>query len=101
MINLYRKFHRFAAWVLAPLMDALKGPGKSLTWSPVLAFAFTRAKALFSSVPELLHPHPDAPISLSIDASYTHLGAFFQHLLDGTWASLAFYSKKLSDLEKK
>ena len=36
MINFYQKFLQGAAQVLALLMDALKGPGKSLSWSPVL-----------------------------------------------------------------
>ena len=49
MLNIYRKFLQGTAQVFATLMDALKGPGKSLTWSPVLDFAFTRAKALLSS----------------------------------------------------
>ena len=44
MLNFYRKFLRDAAQVLAPLTDPLKGPGKSLIWSPVLDYAFTRAK---------------------------------------------------------
>ena len=101
MLNFYRKFLRGAARVLAPLVDTLKGPGKSLTWSPVLDSAFTRAKAVLSSVPELVHSLPDAPISLSVDASDTHLGAVLQQLLDGSWAPLAFYSNKLSVAEKK
>ena len=101
MINFYRKFLCGAACVLAPLTDALKGPGKSLSWSPVLDSAFTRAKNLLSSVPELVHPSPDAPVSLAVDASDTHLGAVLQQLLDGAWAPLSFYSRKLSDAEKK
>ena len=101
MLNFYKKFLQGAARVLAPLTDTLKGPGKSLTWSLVLDSAFTRTKALLSFVPELVHPHPDAPISLSVDASDTHLGAVLQQLLDGSWALLAFYSKKLSETEKK
>ena len=36
-----------------------------------------------------------------MDASDTHLGAVLQQLLDRSWAPLAFYSKKLSDAEKK
>ena len=36
-----------------------------------------------------------------MDASDTHLGAVLQQLLDSAWAPLAFYSKKLSDTEKK
>ena len=36
-----------------------------------------------------------------MDASDTHLGAVLQQLLDGSWAPLVFYFKKLSDVEKK
>ena len=87
MINFNRKF--------------LHGAGKSLTWSPVLDSAFARAKDLLSSVPELVHPRPDALVSLAVDAFDTHLGAVHQQLLNGSWAPLSFYSRKLSDAEKK
>ena len=86
---------------LSPLMDALNGSGKSLSWSPALDSVFTRAKDLLYSVPELMHPQPDGPISLSVDASESHLGAVLQQLLDSSWALLAFYFKKNSDAEKK
>ena len=36
-----------------------------------------------------------------MDASETHLGAVLQQLLDGSWVLLAFYSKKVSDVEEK
>ena len=36
-----------------------------------------------------------------MDASDTHLVAVLQQLLDGSWALLVFYSKKLSDTEIK
>ena len=49
-----RKLLCGAAGVLAPLTDALKGPGKSLTWSPALDSAFCHAKDLLVSVPELV-----------------------------------------------
>ena len=101
MINFYRKFLRSAAQVLAPLMNALKGPGKSLTWSPVLDSTFARAKDLLSSAPEIVHSRPDALVSLAVDASNTHLSAVLQQLLDGSWAPLSFYSRKLSGTEKK
>ena len=85
MINLYSKFLRGATRVLAPLMDTLKGPGKSLSWSPALDSAFTRAQDLLSSVPELVQPQTDAPISLSVDASDTYLGVVLQQLMGGFW----------------
>ena len=68
MLNFYRKFICGAAGVLDPLMDSLKGPGKSLTWSPALDSPFCRAKNLLASVPELMHPCPGAQISLVTDA---------------------------------
>ena len=77
------KFLWGAAQILAPFTDAFKGPGKALSWSPMLDSAFTRANDLLSSVSELVHPCADAPISLAIDASNTHLGAVLQQLLDG------------------
>ena len=93
MLNFYRKFLRIAAGVLAPLMNALKGPGKSLTWSPTLDSAFPHA------VPELVHPHPGAQISLAVDAPDSHMGSVLQKFLDGPWAPLTFFSKKLSASE--
>ena len=42
---------------------ALKGPGKTISWTPLMDSAFSRAKRLLSSVPELVHPQCNAPIS--------------------------------------
>ena len=66
MINFYQRFLRNTAWVLAPFTNALKGPGKSLQWSPVLNSASHDAKLLLASVPILTHPIPRAAISLSV-----------------------------------
>ena len=102
MVNFYRKFLSSAAQVLAPLTDALKGPGKSISWTPLMNSAFNRAKQLFSAFPELVHPQSNAAITLSLDASDSHIGAVLQQQLrDKSWSPLAFFSKKLSDAEKK
>ena len=97
---LYRKFLHGAAGVLFPLTDALKGPGKSLTLSLALDSAFRRAKDILASIPKLVHPCPEAPISLAVDSSDSHMGSVLQQLLDGSWAPMAFFSKKLSDAER-
>ena len=101
MVNFYRKFLRGAARILAPLTDALKGPGKSLTWTPILEAAFHHAKDLLIKVPELTHPQPSAPISLAVDASDSHVGAVLQQKIEIAWFPLSFFSRKLSDTEKK
>ena len=77
------------------------------SWLPSLMLSRAQAKLcpgpldLLVSVPKLVHPRPHAPISHVKDASDTHLGAVLQQLLDGSWAPLMFYCKKLSDAEKK
>ena len=50
MLNFYRKFLLGGAGVLDPLKDALKGPGKSLTWSKALDSTSPRAKDLLASI---------------------------------------------------
>ena len=74
MLNYYRKFIKNAALILAPLTNALKGPGKLLNWTLPLDAAFCCAPDLLSVVPVLVHPIPGAPISLAVDASDTHVG---------------------------
>ena len=96
MVNFYRKFLQGAARVLAPLTDALKGPGKTLTWSPDLEAAFHHAKVL-----ELIHPHSSAPVSLAVDTSDSNVGAVLQQRVDDAWFPLAFFSRKLSDAVRK
>ena len=49
-----------------------------------------------------MHPQCNAPISLAVDASDSHIRAVLQQQLpDKSWSPLAFFSKKLSDAEKK
>ena len=81
MINFYQRFLGNAAQVLAALTNALKGPGKSLLWSPELNSSFIFAKKLLASVPVLTHPEPGDPVSLDVDASYSHVGAVLQQKL--------------------
>ena len=101
MVNFYRKFLCSTAQVLAPLTNALKGPGKSISWTPLTISAFNRAK-LLSAVLELVHPQSNTAISLSLDASDTHIGAVLrQQLRDKSWSPMSFFSKKLSDAEEK
>ena len=85
-----------AAGVLAPLTNALKGPGKSLVWSEDLNSSFIKSKQLLLAVPSLVYPVPQAPISLAVDASNTHIRAVLQQKALGRWFPLAFFSRKYS-----
>ena len=101
MISFYRRYLRNPALVLAPLANALKGPRKSLQWSPMLDSAFSTAKLLLAAVTVLTHPVPGAAMSLAVDASDSQVGAVLQQHLRGSWAPLALFSNKLSSTESK
>ena len=97
MINFYGKFLLGAARVLAPSHMLLKGMGKSLLGLRLLTPPSPEPRIfslpfLSSFILNLMLP------SLSL---WMLLTLTWVQLLDGSWAPLAFYSKKLSDVEKK
>ena len=96
MVNFYRKFICGAAVLLRPLKDALRGDPKAYSWSPEMDFSFSAAKTALASVPALVHPDSSAKISLT--PTWEHV---FQQLVCGSWAPLAFFSKKLSSAESR
>jgi hypothetical protein len=95
MVNFYRQFLTGIARTLQPLTDALKGAPKTLEWLPAAA-AFGVAKAALAAAVPLGHPAPNAVLSLTTDASDTHVSGVLQQLSSERWQPLAFYSKKLS-----
>ena len=62
---------------------------------------FVFAKSALALVPTMVHPDPSARVSQAVDASDSHVGAVFQQLVRGSWAPLAFYSKKLSSAKTR
>ncbi|MFN9907586.1 MAG: RNase H-like domain-containing protein, partial [bacterium] len=102
MINFYRRFLPGIAGVLQPLTDLLRGSPKKLLWSDPAAAAFVAGKAALAKCTVLVHPTPDATISLAVDASDTHVGGVLQQLsTSGSWSPLAFFSRKLNSAEVK
>jgi len=105
MINFYRKFIKGAAEILRPLTDSTKGSaGKKspLVWTPVMVEAFEKAKRALQAAALLVHPEVDAEMSLHVDASDHHVGGALQQWEKGRgWRPLGFFSRKLSDTEKR
>ena len=56
---------------------------------------FSTAKSVLSKVPTLVHTDTSAKVSFSVDASGSPIRTVFQQDVAGSWAPLAFYSKKL------
>ena len=66
-----------------------------------MLLSFDSAKSTLISVPVLIHPVPNAPISIAVDASDSHIGGVFQQRVCEGWAPISFFSKKLSNTETK
>ena len=104
MINYYRRFLSGAASILKPLTDATRGAGgrqTALSWTKEMQQAFKKSKAALAQAAELIHPDPAAEISLAVDASDHHVGGVLQQQSGGTWAPLAFFSRKLTEAEAR
>ena len=101
MINCYHRFLPGIAGILAPLHAQASGKGQNTEWSAECQDAFDRTKDALSSATLLHHPQPAAPTSLTVDASNTAVGAQLEQRQGRSWVPLAFFSRKLSDSEKK
>jgi len=103
-VNFYRRFIRNAAELQAPLYDLatqIKKRDGPLAWTDETRTVFESCRAALADTAELAHPLPNVPLRLSNDASNTAIGAVLEQLSDNGWQPLGFYSKKLSDPEKK
>ena len=97
VLNFFRRFIKGASGLLHPLTEALRCKPMTLIRNLEMNLSFAAAKSVLANVPTLVHPDDaSARISLSVDASGSHVGAVLQQEVDGSWAPLAFYSKKLS-----
>lgn len=105
MINFYRRFIPGAACIQAPLNSLLAGPktkgAQPVAWTPQLSDAFKRCKISLSQATLLVHPDPDAQLTIQTDASDTAIGAVLQQRRGIEWQPLAFFSKKLSPAQRK
>ncbi len=100
--NFYRRFIANYSSITSPLTDLLKGGNKSLSWDLGATKAFNRLKEAFTTAPLLVHPNPELPFIVEVDASTTGVGAVLSQQ-QGKPSKLhpcAFYSKKLSPAER-
>ena len=106
MLNYYRRFVPHAAQILSPLFELVnKYPPKkknlALHWDHVTNESFEKAKLLLAQETLLVHPSPDATLTLSTDASNIAVGAVLHQTMNGVSQPLAFFSRKLSKTERK
>ena len=103
MVSYYHRFLPGIAHILAPLHEVLKGKPKKkrLTWTPTLQKAFESAKAAVSKAVLLSFPSKHARLQLVTDASDVAIGAALQQATPYGPAPIAFFSRKLSDAERR
>lgn len=103
-VNFYRRFIPHAAELQAPLYDLaseIKKRDGLLQWTDATRATFDSCRSALTSCTKLAHPRPNAALRLATDASNTAVGAVLEQKVDNVWQPLGFFSKKLSDTEKK
>ena len=101
MINYYHRFLPKIAGQLHALHAASSGRGQSIEWSPDCQQAFEKAKSALAEATLLHHPRPDAPTSITTDASGTSTSGQIEQRHGGLWRPIAFFFRKLSPAETK
>lgn len=100
MVNFYHRFVPGAAGIMRPLFSATTGKAKVVTWTPEMDTAFQRTKEALATATMLVHPHMDAPTSITVDASDIAIGGVLEQLVDNVWQPLAFFSRQLRRTER-
>lgn len=104
LLNYYRRNIPNAAKVQALLCDYLKGSKKSnqeINWTAESIKAFEESKEQLAKAALLYHPSPDAKLALLVDASDIALGAALHQVTSSEIQPLAFFSRKLSETERR
>ncbi len=104
IINFYHRFLPNIAASLKPLYkeiavaDSIKS---EINWTQELTQAFEEVRTSLVRATMLVHPDPNAVVNLTTDASDIAVGAVIEQCVGGIWQPLAFFSRKLRDLEIK
>ncbi|KAK3564060.1 hypothetical protein QTP86_007530 [Hemibagrus guttatus] len=99
--NFYRRFIQGYSSVTSPLTNLLRNKPKTLVWTPAAMHAFQTLKQAFTTAPLLVHPDPELPFIVEIDASTTGVGAVLSQQ-QGNLRKLhpcAFFLRKLNPAE--
>ena len=104
MIQYYHRFVPYAAQLLCPLIDMLKGKPKTdkkLVWTSDFEAVFNKTKTILSQASLLVYPDINALTSLMVDASDVAIGGVLQICLNGSWSPIAFFSRRLFPAQRK
>lgn len=97
-MNFFHRFVQGAADVQAPLYDiatAVKKKDGPLVWTDAVRQAFLACREAIVTSALLVHPHRDAPLRLTTDASNTAVGAVLEQSIGDEWQPLGFFSRNV------
>ncbi|CAB0007951.1 unnamed protein product [Nesidiocoris tenuis] len=102
-INYYRRFVKRSSWPQAIILDYLakKKNKDTIDWTPELENVYEKCKADLANATLLVHPKPDLPLILRVDASQVAVGAVLEQELSGKHHPLGFFSRKLTCTEQR
>ena len=100
LASYYRRFMPSFAQVASPLTD-LTHKGKKFIWTDDCEEAFDQLKSSLTSPPILAYPDFNNKFSLATDASQDAIGAVLSQLQDGNDRVVAFYSRKLTESQRR
>ncbi|GFV60054.1 uncharacterized protein K02A2.6 [Trichonephila clavipes] len=105
MINFYRRYLKDAAKTQASLHELLRGAKKKdrrkVHWTDDTRRSFEKCKTDLAEAALLSLPRSGLPLSLCTDASDFSVGAVLQQLENESWKPIAFYSKKLNEIQTR
>lgn len=100
-VNFYHEYIPRSAIILDPLHNLLR-KNQKFFWSEECQKAFEKIKSLLCSQPILEIFDQDLPINIYTDGSLEGVGAILKQLqTDGKEKPVAYFSKKLSEAQKK
>lgn len=105
MINFYHRFLPNIADILVPLNKLLAGVKKKdkrpVSWTPEAVTSFQKAKDAMAGATLLHHPSQNAQLALTTDCSDFAMGGVLHEVGPQGLAPLGFFSKKLSEAQRK
>lgn len=105
MINFYRRFIPHAVENQTILQKLINGNKKNdntiIVWNDTATIAFEKCKEELAKSVMLAHPASNAPLMLQVDASDSAVGAALHQIVDGEAQPLGFYSKRMTETQKR
>lgn len=105
LLNFYRRFLPHAAVKQGILQKLINGNKKKdkrpVVWTAEAEEMFVECKNDLAQAALIAHPLPDAKLILHVDASNYAVGAALQQLNDNHLEPLGFFSKRMTDTQKR